>query len=135
MPVRYDATPMNTSSRTCALALFCVIAVPAWAGNVTRNPFGTLPSGEKVEVFTLANASGMEVRVINLGGIVTSIRVPDRQGRFKDVVLGFDALADYAKNPPYFSALVGRYANRVGKARFALPDAVALLDGLGIDVE
>jgi aldose 1-epimerase len=111
---------MNTSSRACALALLCIVALPAWAGKVTRNPFGTLPSGEKVEVFTLANASGMEVRVINLGGIITSIRVPDRNGRFADVVLGFDALADYAKNPPYFSALVGRYANRIGKAQFTL---------------
>jgi aldose 1-epimerase len=62
----------------------------------------------------------MEVRVITYGGIVTMIRVPDRRGKFADVVLGFDSLDGYAKNPPYFGALVGRYANRIGKAQFTL---------------
>jgi aldose 1-epimerase len=108
-----------------SLALVCLIAtaaVPAWAARpgVTRSPFGTLPSGAKVEVFTLTNAAGMEVRIINYGGIVTNLRVPDRRGKLADVVLGFDSLEGYVQNPPYLGALVGRYANRIGKAQFTL---------------
>ena len=122
MPLHYDATPMNTSSRACALALLCVIALPAWAVKpvVTRQPFGTAPNGHRVEVFTLTNASGMEVQVLTYGAIVKSIRVPDRRGQFADVVLGYDSMEGYATNPPYLGALVGRYANRVGNAQFTL---------------
>jgi aldose 1-epimerase len=104
------------------LGIFGAAALPAWAAKpaVTRNPFGTAPSGEKVEVFTLTNASGMEAQVLSYGGIVKSIRVPDRRGKFADVVLGYDSMDGYATNPPYFGALVGRYANRIAKARFTL---------------
>lgn len=116
---------MNTPPRVFRIALACIVAaaaVPAWAAKpgVARNPFGTLPSGEKVELFTLTNASGMEVQVINYGGIVKSIRVPDRRGKFADIVLGYDSLDGYATNTPYLGALVGRYANRIGKAEFTL---------------
>ncbi|HVY79369.1 MAG TPA: aldose epimerase family protein, partial [Steroidobacteraceae bacterium] len=116
---------MNTSSRICALALLAIVgfvALPAWAAKptVTRAPFGTAPSGEKVELFTLTNAAGMEVQVLSYGGIVKSIRVPDRHGHFADVVLGYDSMAGYATNPPYLGALIGRYANRIAKARFTL---------------
>ena len=108
-----------------SLAFVCIaaaVALPAWAAKpaVTRNPFGTLPTGEQVEVFTLTNAAGMEVRVINYGGIVTTIRVPDRHGKFADVVLGYDSLDGYLTNPPYLGALIGRYSNRIGKAQFTL---------------
>jgi aldose 1-epimerase len=116
---------MNTPSRAPVLVLLCILgaaALPAWAAKpaVTRNPFGMTPTGEKVELFTLTNASGMEVQVINYGGIVKSIRVPDRHGKFADVVLGYDSMEGYATNPPYLGALVGRYANRIGKAQFTL---------------
>jgi aldose 1-epimerase len=87
---------------------------------VTRSAFGTLPDGTGVELFTLTNSSGMEVRVINYGGIVTALKVPDRNGKLDDVVLGYDSLAGYVKNPAYLGALVGRYANRIGKAQFTL---------------
>lgn len=73
-----------------------------------------------MELFTLKNPAGMEVRVTNYGGIVTSLKVPDREGKFDDVVLGYDSLAGYLKSTPYFGAIVGRYANRIGKAQFAL---------------
>src|SRR2546422_9072112 len=63
--------------------------------------------------FTLTNAHGIEVRVITYGGIITSIRTPDRSGRLDDIVLGFDSLAGYLKDSPYFGAIVGRYANRI----------------------
>ena len=88
--------------------------------SVTRGTFGTLPDGTSVELFTLTNASGAEVRITNYGGIVTAIKVPDRNGKLDDVVLGYDALDGYIKNPTYFGAVIGRYANRIGKAQFKL---------------
>ena len=88
---------------------------------VHPRPFGTLPTGENVELFTLRNAHGIEVRLTNYGGIITSIRTPDRAGRFADIVLGYDDLAGYVKNnSPYFGAIVGRYANRIARGRFTL---------------
>jgi aldose 1-epimerase len=73
------------------------------------------------EIITLKNARGMEVRVIPYGGIVTSIRVPDRNGQFDDVVLGYDDSADYRRNNgPYVGAIIGRYANRIAKGMFIL---------------
>lgn len=71
-------------------------------------------------MYTLKNANGVEVRAINYGGIILSLRVPDREGRFEDVVLGFDSLQDYLENPPYFGAIIGRYGNRIAHGRFTL---------------
>ena len=88
--------------------------------NVIRAPFGTLPDGRAVEIFTLANPSGVEVRTIPYGAIIVSIKVPDRAGTIDDVVLGFDALDGYLKQSPYFGAVVGRYGNRIAKGRFAI---------------
>ena len=87
---------------------------------VTREPFGKTPAGEEVERFTLANAKGMEVAILNFGAIVASIKTPDRNGRFEDVVLGFDGLEGYTGKHPYFGAVVGRYGNRIAKGRFTL---------------
>ena len=88
--------------------------------SVGRSAYGTLPDGTAVEQFTLTNPSRMEVRVITYGGIITAIKVPDREGKLADVVLGFDSLDGYIKNPPYFGAIIGRYANRIGGAQFKL---------------
>jgi aldose 1-epimerase len=88
--------------------------------SVARAPFGKLPDGTAVELFTLTNAGGMEVRVTNYGGIITAIRTPDRNGKPGDVTLGYDSLDGYLKSTPYFGAIVGRYANRIGKAQFTL---------------
>jgi aldose 1-epimerase len=71
-------------------------------------------------VFTLANGKGMEIRVAEYGATILSIRVPDRRGRIDDVVLGFDSLADYVRNPRYIGAVVGRYGNRIAGGRFTL---------------
>jgi aldose 1-epimerase len=70
--------------------------------------------------FTLTNAHGIEVRVMTYGGIITSIRTPDRFGKLDDIVLGFDSLAGYLTDSPYFGAIVGRYANRIAKGQFTL---------------
>jgi aldose 1-epimerase len=87
--------------------------------SIDRAPFGTLPSGAPVERYTLRNG-GMEVGVSPYGGAILSVRVPDRDGRSGDVVLGFDRLVDYVADQAYFGALIGRYANRIGGARFRL---------------
>ncbi|MGH7593032.1 MAG: galactose-1-epimerase [Gemmatimonadales bacterium] len=87
---------------------------------ITRMPFGIAPSGDSVELFTLTNPHGMEVRVMTYGGIIESLRVPDRTGTFDDVVLGYDSLTGYVRNSPYFGAIVGRYGNRIAKGRFSL---------------
>lgn len=87
---------------------------------VSRAPFGALADGKPISIYTMTNASGVEVRAITYGAIITAIRVPDRTGRFSDVALGFDSLDGYLKDPPYFGAVVGRYGNRIAKGRFTL---------------
>ena len=96
-------------------------ASPSNAPRLSRAPFGKMADGTPIEIFTLTSGAGMEVRTIPYGAIIVSLRVPDRTGRLADVVLGFDAFADYiAKKPPYFGAVVGRYGNRIAKGRFTL---------------
>ena len=73
-----------------------------------------------MEQFTLTNAHGLEVRIMSYGAIITHIRTPDRAGRVDDVVLGFDSLGGYLHDPPYFGAVVGRYANRIARGEFML---------------
>ena len=87
---------------------------------VTRAPFGVLANGDSVHVFTLTNANGVEIRALDYGGVIQSLRTPDRAGRFADIVLGFDSLDQYVKLSPYFGAIVGRYANRIAKGTFTL---------------
>jgi aldose 1-epimerase len=72
------------------------------------------------QIYLLRNSSGMHARITNYGGIVMSLHVPDRNGTFADVVLGYDKVDDYVKTSPYFGCLVGRYGNRIAKARFSL---------------
>ncbi|MGH7581780.1 MAG: aldose epimerase family protein [Gemmatimonadales bacterium] len=90
------------------------------ASSVSQAPFGALPDGDSVSLFTLTNPHGMEVRITNYGGIIVSLKVPDRTGALGDVVLGYDSLAGYVANPEYFGAVVGRYGNRIAKGRFTI---------------
>lgn len=96
--------------------------------DLTREPFGRLQSGEEVSLYRFRNRNAVEVTITNFGGRVTSILAPDRLGDVADVVLGFDDLPGYAKTNPYFGALVGRYANRIANAKFALDGAEYHLD-------
>lgn len=96
--------------------------------SVTEAPFGTLEDGGKVSIFTLTNAAGAEVKVINLGARVVSLKVPDRQGQLRDVVLGYDDLAGYAKDKNFFGATVGRYGNRIAGGKFTLDGKSYQLD-------
>lgn len=82
--------------------------------------WGKTPDGRDVELYTLKNARGAEARIMNYGGVVVSLKVPDRQGTMGDIVAGFDKYDDYLKPPPYFGAIIGRYGNRIGNARFRL---------------
>ncbi len=93
---------------------------PATEPTVTRDRFGATADGQSVEIFTLRNTNGVEIRVMTYGGIVTSLKAPDRRGALADIVLGFDSIDGYLEDHPFFGAIVGRYANRIGKGRFTL---------------
>jgi aldose 1-epimerase len=84
-----------------------------------KEKFGSV-QGNAVTLYTLTNSNGLEVRATNFGGIIVSVRTPDKQGRMDDIVLGFDDLQGYLDNKPYFGAIIGRYANRIAAARFTL---------------
>lgn len=86
----------------------------------SRKNFGTLPTGDPVDLFTLRNANGMVATITNFGGRLVSLHAPDRKGKFEDVVLGFDTFDGYWKKNPYLGALVGRYANRIANAELKL---------------
>jgi aldose 1-epimerase len=86
---------------------------------ITHGPFGVTPDGVAIERYTLMNANGLEATIITYGGILTALRVPDRNGAL-DVVHGFTTLAPYLDEHPYFGALVGRYANRIAGGGFEL---------------
>jgi aldose 1-epimerase len=87
---------------------------------LTSEPWGKTAVGEPVQLYTLTNAKGADAKITNYGGIVVSIKVPDRAGKFGDVVLGFDTLDGYLGKHPHFGALIGRYGNRIGKGKFTL---------------
>ena len=75
---------------------------------------------EKMNIYTLKNTNDIEIKITSYGGIIMSIKVPDKNGEFDDIVLGHNDLQDYIKNNPYFGAIVGRYGNRIGNAEFVL---------------
>jgi len=88
--------------------------------SVKKEEFGTTPQGEQIYAYTLSNKKGMSVTVLNFGANVNSIRVPDKNGKVEDVVLGFDKLENYYANYSFFGAAVGPIANRTGGAKFTL---------------
>jgi aldose 1-epimerase len=87
--------------------------------NITTEPYGTTPGGRDVSLFTLTSGT-MTVKIINYGGTITELRVPDNRGIASDIVLGFEHLKEYLTSSPYFGCIVGRYANRIAKGRFTL---------------
>ena len=116
-------------SRSKACLISCV-ALAIWAcgpaetepesqrGLVTTD-FGMLDD-QLVKLFTLTNASGAQVSIAEYGGIVVSLKVPDREGNLGDVVLGFDNLDSYVQDTPYFGAITGRYANRIAAGKLQI---------------
>src|SRR5260363_163642 len=95
---------------------------------ITKDVFGSLPDGRDVERVTLRGADGFEARIITYGAALQALLVPDAQGAVDDVVLGHDDLLSYLKLRKYFGATVGRYANRIAKARFSLDGQDLRLD-------
>jgi aldose 1-epimerase len=91
-------------------------------------PFGVLADGGKVSLYTLTNRAGAEVRIIDYGAIVVSLKVPDRAGKLRDVVLGYDDLAGYVQDKAFLGAIVGRYANRIAAGKFTLDGKTYQLD-------
>jgi aldose 1-epimerase len=89
-------------------------------GTITKADFGQTPDGKAVELYTLRNTKGMQATIMTYGGIVTSLQVPDKNGKLGDVVLGYDNLDGYLKSTPYFGALIGRYGNRIANGKFSL---------------
>ena len=86
---------------------------------VTKGPFGKIPDGTPVEIYTLQDGQ-VEARIMTYGGILVSLKVPDRKGKPGDVVLGFDSVDPYIAHSPYFGAIIGRYANRIAHGQFIL---------------
>ena len=88
-------------------------------GSVKKEPFGKV-EGRSVELYTLTNRKGVEAKITTYGATVVSLRVPDRNGKLDDVVLGFDDIDGYVKGTAYFGAIIGRYGNRIAKGHFTL---------------
>jgi aldose 1-epimerase len=104
------------------VVLFCPqISMAQSTPTISKASYGTTADGVAVDEYTLTNSNGMEVKIITYGGIITSVKAPDRYGNLADVVLGFANLQDYeTKNTNYFGALIGRYGNRIAGGKFTL---------------
>ena len=108
---------------TVGLGAACILGCAPMSqsnSSISKAAFGNTPEGVPVEIYTLRNAHGAEARIMTYGGIVQSLKMPDRQGKFDDIVLGYDNLQGYIDKTPYFGCLVGRYGNRIGGAKFTL---------------
>jgi aldose 1-epimerase len=88
--------------------------------SVTVKPFGKMPDGQQIDIVTLTNGKCLTAKIMTYGGTIVSFEAPDRNGKPGDIVLGFDNLDGYLKGSPYFGAIIGRYGNRIGGAKFAL---------------
>ncbi len=90
------------------------------AATLDRAPYGATQGGQAVDIFTMTNDHGLRVRFLSFGGVIAEIDAPDRAGRLDDIVLGLRSLREYETLPGHFAAITGRYANRIGGARFIL---------------
>ncbi len=123
-----------TNTRTVLFSLAALLLINSLGGvriemalagsapeaGIVKQPFGTTPQGDRVDLYTLTNRNGMQVTISTFGAAVTTLKVPDRNGQWKDVVLGYDDLQGYLADTAYFGATVGRYAGRVAKGQFAI---------------
>jgi aldose 1-epimerase len=106
--------------RVSALVIALLMMTAATQAQVTKKDFGKTPDGKTVEMFTIKDGP-MEADVITYGGILQSLRVPDKQGKVSDIVLGFDSAEEYEQgNKAFFGAIIGRYGNRIAGGKFQL---------------
>lgn len=105
--------------RAVSSVVLLVLAAVLSQAQVSKQSFGTA-DGQNVDLYTLTNRNGVGAKIINYGGIVMSLKVPDRSGKFSDVVLGFNDLESYLKPHPSFGTAIGRFGNRIAKGRFTL---------------
>ncbi len=103
-----------------ALIALALSTIAMGAEMPKAEPFGKTPDGKEVQVFTLTNKNGIKLRAMTYGAIVLSLETPDKQGKTADIVLGYNTLAEYIKDTPYFGAIVGRYGNRIANGKFKL---------------
>ena len=87
---------------------------------IEKSDFGVLADGSKADLYTLKNANGMEVKITNYGGTITSWTAPDREGNYENITLGYTTVEDYEKGSPYFGAIIGRYGNRIAGGKFTI---------------
>ncbi|MFQ5811187.1 MAG: galactose-1-epimerase, partial [Armatimonadota bacterium] len=134
MTLRRFGLPLVGVFACCVLLVSCKKQVPQVEGpepGSTRDvgdmaltaeveSYGTLEDGTEVDIYTLTNANGMRVKLINYGALTVSVEVPDAEGNLTDVTLGYDTLDGWLTNTSYFGATVGRYANRIAKGKFTL---------------
>ena len=116
---------MKTKASPALMMLLLVLPfLPVFAQTgkamLKKESFGRTADGKNVDLFVMKNANGIEVSIATYGGIIVSIKTPDRKGHLDDIVLGFSKLDGYLKGHPYFGAITGRYANRIAKGRFSL---------------
>lgn len=96
--------------------------------SITQRKFGTLSSGESVQLFTLSNAHGVLVKITNFGGIIVALETPDKHGILNDIVLGYDDIMSYENDPYYLGAIIGRYAGRIDQGLLSIDDNTYQLD-------
>jgi aldose 1-epimerase len=101
---------------------FAQASSPKEKNEISMSTFGLI-ADRLADFYTMRNANGIEVRATNYGGVILSLRVPDKNGKFDDVVLGFNDPADYQENAPHFGGIIGRYANRIADGKFKLDGA------------
>ena len=102
------------------IVLLGVVIAVAAKPKITKRSFGKTADGKAIEIYTLTNTGGAETQIIPYGGAVVSLKVPDKSGKLGDIVLGYGSVADYEKHTSFFGALIGRYGNRIGKAKFSV---------------
>ncbi len=104
----------------------CFLLTAAWhvtgayGADIEKSTFGRMPDGASVDLYTLTNADGLEVKIMTLGATIVSVKVPDRHGKLANVTLRLDSLEDYLRGHPLFGSVVGRYANRIGGAKLTI---------------
>jgi aldose 1-epimerase len=117
--MRLRETTAATLVLSIAIIFMCCLQAEA-KSKMQKQSFGKTEDGQQTDLYILTNKNGMETAITNYGGTVVTLKVPDRNGKLDDVVLGYDKLDDYAAGKAYFGAIIGRYANRIAHAKFTL---------------